>query len=217
MQKHIKKILDNVNTELSSLIKYEFDSTNLQQRGIADVLEKKCCDAIVNIQSKDMTVERAKTKRSMEDVQVWRKGVLAKFDIKTHEIGTEFSMPNLVSVDKLKTFYDESPNNYLFYIFLDYTTLDNVTTVKDIDVRLVEEIDWSNLAIQNLGIGQLQIKDNNKRLAFTNPSREYWMGQLCDNMLVYYDNLINKIQTKWRPKWENTRWTTEYEHEKFFE
>ena len=37
--------------------------------------------------------------------------------IKTHDINSDFSMPNLISVDRLKKFY-ENDNNYIIYIYI---------------------------------------------------------------------------------------------------
>lgn len=65
--------------------------------------------------------------------------------------------------------------------------------IQNIDVRLIEELDWGMLAIQNLGKGQLQIKNMNNKLSFVPVDRESWMAELKENAIIYYDKLINKI------------------------
>ena len=109
-------------------------------------------------------------------------------------------MPNLVSIDRLKRFYN-SDSNFLCYIFVDYKVNSSVATITKIDVRLIEELDWDILAIQNLGKGQLQIKNMNNELKFVSIDRNSWMSLLRTNALCYYDNLINKIK-RYRNTWE---------------
>jgi hypothetical protein len=119
----MKNIINNI---LNNSIGKSFNTTNLQQRGVADVIEKYICEQITKIDNKELIIERSKTKRSLEDVQIKNNQELYKIDIKTHDLNSDFSMPNLISVDRLKKFY-ENDNNHLMYIIISYTTNNNIT------------------------------------------------------------------------------------------
>lgn len=179
---------------LIDLLNSTFETKSLAQRGIADKIEKICTDKIFELNGNDVVVKNAKSKRSIEDVQIEHNNNTYKIDIKSHGIDNEFSMPNLISIDRLRKFYD-SVNNYLVYVFVDYTTKDDVTKITKIEVKLVEELHWSMLAIQNLGKGQLQIKDMNNELIFTEPNRTKWMDTLKTRAVKYYEKLIEKVES----------------------
>jgi len=179
---------------LSELIGGQIDSNGLQQRGIADKIEELVCNKIKTINTNGLLVEDASSKRSLEDIQVTDENDnLYKLDIKTHDINADFSMPNMVSVARLLNFYQTETNN-LAYIFVDYKEENNVTEITDIIIKLVEELSWDILAIQNLGKGQLQIKDMNSELIFIEPNREVWVQQLKVNMVEHYNKTIRKFQ-----------------------
>jgi hypothetical protein len=179
---------------LSELIGNQIDSNGLQQRGIADKIEELVCNKIKTINTNGLLVEDASSKRSLEDIQVTdENGNLYKLDIKTHDINADFSMPNMVSVARLLNFYQTETNN-LAYIFVDYKEENNITEITNITIKLVEELSWDMLAIQNLGKGQLQIKDMNSELIFIEPNREVWVQQLKVNMIEHYNKTIRKFQ-----------------------
>jgi len=179
---------------LSELIGSQIDSNGLQQRGIADKIEELVCNKIKTINTNGLLVEDASSKRSLEDIQVTdENGNLYKLDIKTHDINADFSMPNMVSVARLLNFYQTETNN-LAYIFVDYKEENNITEITNIIIKLVEELSWDMLAIQNLGKGQLQIKDMNSELIFIEPNREVWVQQLKVNMVEHYNKTIRKFQ-----------------------
>lgn len=186
----MKNIINNI---LNNSIGKSFNTTNLQQRGVADVIEKYICEQITKIDNKELIIERSKTKRSLEDVQIKNNQELYKIDIKTHDLNSDFSMPNLISVDRLKKFY-ENDNNHLMYIIISYTTNNNITQIKNIEIRYIEELSWEILGIQNLGKGQLQIKNMNNELIFVEPNREEWINTLKQNMIKFYKKQISKTQ-----------------------
>jgi hypothetical protein len=186
----MKKIINN---KLNDSIGKSFNTTNLQQRGVADVIEKYICEQITKIDNKELIIEQSKTKRSLEDVQIKNNQELYKIDIKTHDLNSDFSMPNLISVDRLKKFY-ENNNNHLMYIIISYTTNNNITQIKNIEIRYIEELSWEILGIQNLGKGQLQIKNMNNELIFVEPNREEWINTLKQNMIKFYKKQIIKTQ-----------------------
>lgn len=188
-------VIELVKKSLEVLLNKEIDVLNIQQRGIGDKIEDIVCENIKKMKSDSMLVESATSRRSIEDVQILSSGRVYKFDTKSHNVDSDFSMPNLVSIDRLKRFYN-SDNNFLCYIFVDYKVNSSVATITKIDVRLIEELDWDILAIQNLGKGQLQIKNMNNELKFVSIDRNSWMSLLRTNALGYYDNLMNYTLAK---------------------
>lgn len=195
----MKKLLEIIVKKSNELVGFTFDTTNLQQRGVADKIEYFVNEKIGELHSDTIIVEDATSKKSIEDIQLVVNPYLIKIDTKSHDLNSAFSMPNLISIDKLRTFYKDD-NHYLVYIFIDYITLNNVTTIKSVNVKLVEELSWDILAIQNLGKGQLQIKNMNNDLLCIPANRKEWMSTLKLNAYNYYEKLIEKVK-KYQQSW----------------
>lgn len=199
METIIKQIQDSLDKNLPKEIPYE---GSLMQRGIADIIEVMVSDIILNL--KDQSIKEsyeAKSKRSIEDV-----GLITtdyddiKIDIKTHDSESDLSMPNLISISRIKKFY-ENDKNLLLYVFVKYHTDNNSIQVSEVIVKSIEQIDWSCLTIGNLGKGQLQITNMND-ISFNDfLSRKDWMERLSYDVIIYYRSLINKIETKWIKEW----------------
>ena len=199
METIIKQIQDSLDINLPKEIPYE---GSLMQRGIADIIEVMVSDIILNL--KDQSIKEsyeAKSKRSIEDV-----GLITtdyddiKIDIKTHDSESDLSMPNLISISRIKKFY-ENDKNLLLYVFVKYHTDNNSIQVSEVIVKSIEQIDWSCLTIGNLGKGQLQITNMND-ISFNDfLSRKDWMERLSYDVIIYYRSLINKIETKWIKEW----------------
>ena len=172
------------------------------QRGIADIIEVIVSDIILNL--KDQSIKEsyeAKSKSSIEDV-----GLITtdyddiKIDIKTHDSESDLSMPNLISISRIKKFY-ENDKNLLLYVFVKYHTDNNSIHISEVIVKSIEQIDWGCLTIGNLGKGQLQITNMND-ISFNDfLSRKDWMERLSYDVIIYYRSLINKIETKWIKEW----------------
>lgn len=125
------------------------------QRAYADMIEELACD----LARTDYPAEyrKARSVRSPEDFTI-QDGVNTNYvDVKTRQLGTDFNMPNLISVDRLDKLLT-TPNTELYYWMIDYRVEDNGTcTVVHSEIRTVWSLPWAALAIQNLGKGQLQI------------------------------------------------------------
>ena len=199
METIIKQIQDSLDKNLQKEIPYE---GGLMQRGIADIIEVIVSDIILNL--KDQSIKEsyeAKSKRSIEDV-----GLITtdyddiKIDIKTHDSESDLSMPNLISISRIKKFY-ENDKNLLLYVFVKYHTDNNSIHISEVIVKSIEQIDWGCLTIGNLGKGQLQITNMND-ISFNDfLSRKDWMERLSYDVIIYYRSLINKIETKWIKEW----------------
>jgi len=199
MKTIIKQIQGALDKELPKEIPYE---GGLMQRGIADIVEVIVSDIILNLKHQSIKeLYEAKSKRSIEDV-----GLVTtdyddiKIDIKTHDSESDLSMPNLISISRLKKFY-ENDRNLLLYVFVKYVNNDNLIQILDIKVKSIEQLHWDCLTIGNLGKGQLQVK-NMDEISFQNfMTRKDWMERLSYDVVIYYQSLINKIQTKWMKEW----------------
>jgi len=178
-------------------------SKHLQQRGIADLIEGLVADTI--IMRHDAT--EASSKRSIEDVMV---GDSTYVDIKTRDVNAEFSMPNLISIERLRKLYSD-PKNELVLIFVDYAIeteeVDEAmysqirhAVIKSIEIRPIETIDWSCMHIQALGRGQLQLKNAANPVTLWRLSRLEWMTQLKVESLNFIDKQLTKL-CKYRENW----------------
>jgi hypothetical protein len=102
-------------------------------------------------------------------------------------------MPNLISVKRLKKLL-ESNSHKLAYIFVDYYRKGGNVIIEDVVVKYIWELDWSILSIGALGKGQLQIKDANKKLKFTDIGKDKWFEILKLKVNEFYQKEIIKIK-----------------------
>ena len=199
MENIIKQIQEALNRDIQ--LDYNVDE-NLMQRGVADIIEQDVSRIILNLKSQIIKESyEAKSKRSIEDVGLVTKDYDdVKIDIKTHDTESELSMPNLISISRLKKFY-ENDRNLLLYVFVKYINHGNNVQVLQVKVKPIEQINWECLTIGNLGKGQLQITDMNK-ISFQNfMTRKDWMERLSYDVIIYYQKLIDKIRNNWIKEW----------------
>ena len=137
----------------------------------------------------------AKSKRSIDDFTLVFGDINNLYDTKTHYIQLEegFSMPNLISVKRLKKVLEEKLKT-LSYVFIDYKRENGNVLIEDVHVKYVWELDWSILSIGALGKGQLQIKDANKDFVFTNIGKNEWFDILKVKVVEFYKKEILKIE-----------------------
>ena len=124
------------------------------------------------LRDQGVTVEDDFTRRSMEDLAF--KDLSGKYyavDVKTHNLDTNFNMPNLISVKRLAQFYKRDDNNVFCILIVSY----NVEGA--------------------LGWGQIQIANANTLHFYGSHdvNRRRWMIELCDNLQMFYDEEISKI------------------------
>jgi hypothetical protein len=123
------------------------------------------------------------------------------FDVKTHFIQEVegFSMPNLISIDKLKSSL-KNDNESIIYIFVSYKRENGKLTIEHVCLKYIWDLNWSILRISNIGKGQLQIKDANKEVMITNEGRKIWEKTLNIEAKKFLNKQIEKI-TKELSKW----------------
>jgi hypothetical protein len=164
------------------------DDNQLQQRGIADKLEQSC--NVILTETFTNTIP-ATSRRSIEDITVNDCYV----DHKTSDVSLKFKMPNLISIDRL-----HSLKKPLIYNFVKYDS--SKKEILDILVLDIYELNWDHLSIQNLGVGQLQIKSMVS--FFESPTgtltKEQWIERLEKEAISFYDKLLTKTLNR-KKKW----------------
>lgn len=165
---------------------------NLEQRGYADMIEKLVAEEAKKNCAK--AFNPARSKRSIEDFS-YRGSKTTWYDVKSFDVDSDFSMPNLVSIDRLRKVMGD-PTQDLIYILVQYK-LDHKNrkvTVEEVEFRPIYSINPSVLAIQNLGKGVLQIKNMHNSLDAYTGTRDDWMKEISKMAMAFYNKQILKFQ-----------------------
>lgn len=190
VQKSIKNfILNSLNDNLKNFELIEGG----QQRTVGDLIESKVSEVLHN--SKNSLISEKKTarsKKSIEDLTLVANGVNYYIDPKTHNINSDFSMPNLTSIEKIKKLFS-SKNEDLIYIFVTYQLSDKIVVILNIKVLFIWEINLDCLGIGALGKGQLQLKDASKEISITNKTKEEWYIDFKKLVNLFLERQILKI------------------------
>jgi len=160
------------------------ESKHLQQRGIADKIELECNTVLTESFT---NVVPARSRRSIEDITINDCYV----DHKTTDAVLKFKMPNLISIERLRKL-----NKPLIYTFVKYHSIEK--KIIDVIVMDVYELNWDHLHIQNLGTGQLQIKDmgNFLKSPRTTLTKEQWLQRLGQEAVSFYSKLLKKTENR---------------------
>ena len=192
------------NSELKKLLKEKLKDFQLSEsyghRAVGDKLEADTVDILKEILPKNLV--EAKSKRSIDDFTLVFDGNINLFDTKSHFVQETdgFSMPNLISVKRLKDVLEDDSKT-LSYVFIDYKRENGNVLIEDIHIKYIWELDWSILSIGALGKGQLQIKDANKELIFTDMGKDAWFEILKVKVMEFYTKQILKIEKEMK-LWE---------------
>jgi hypothetical protein len=185
IKEHIKQLLEE------NLVDFELVDGGMQ-RTVGDLIENKISDILFNSDSELITEKREpRSKKSIEDVTLVSDGVLYYIDPKTHDTNSDFSMPNLTSIDKIKKLFSSNEQG-LIYVFVSYGLDNGMVVISDIKVFFIWELDISILGIGALGKGQLQIKNANNELVFTNKGKEEWFEDFKKLVQEYLKKQITK-------------------------
>lgn len=164
------------------------ESNNLQQRGIADKIED-ACNEIIKANFDNVTA--ARSNRSIEDISIGN----AYIDHKSSDASRKFKMPNMISIDRLKKL-----DRPLFYNFIVYDSKEK-QIVNTFSLN-VYELNWDHLKIQNLGKGQLQIKNMSEfvKSPRTDLTKEQWLERLKNEAVAFY-NKVQRDAEKRQKEW----------------
>lgn len=160
------------------------------QRAYADLIEEKA----VQIAQTHCPSEfvPARSVRSPEDFTL-KLDKTCLIDVKTRQLGTDFNMPNLISVDRLDQILSNADMD-LYYWMIDYEVLDDGScTIRHSEIRAVWSLPWEAVAIQNLGKGQLQIK-NWSQLSTYLDDRASWLQDLRAMRKIFYLKQAEKFR-----------------------
>lgn len=189
-------ILSLIKDSLKHLHGGEFITTP----SINNEIEEECHDHIrmrLNINNIENTMDI----KTDEDNQIIYEEHTYKIYIKIRDIDKGFVLPSLLSIDKIRKFLIND-DNHIIFIFINYQKDETKTTIMNIDIKPIESLDWSNLSIQNIGKGQLNVKTPSKEMTFDdNCTKKEWMDELKNQVISYYNKLILKI-TEYRTEWE---------------
>jgi len=162
-------------------------------------LTKMCTDKLLELGYGTSTIKH----NDIGDIDITSDDQFYKIDIKIQDTTKVYSFPNLISINKAKDILTND-NNHIIYIFVEYEIKGENTKITKMNIQKIESLDWSYLYIQNLGKGQLQIKNISKEeFKFNNEvTRSQWLNQLKDKAIEYYDSLVLKV-VGYKSEWEN--------------
>lgn len=173
------------------------DINDINISDISLILNKLCKDEILKLQDDVISIQHT----PIGDIEINIGDNFYIIDFKTQDMDKVYSVPNLISIKKAKDILINH-DNYIIYVFIEYKINNNILLISNIKIQNIESLDWSYLAIQNLGRGQLQIKNTSTDLIFNNDvTRSEWLNQFKDKALEYYNNLILKI-VEYKTEWE---------------
>jgi hypothetical protein len=171
------------------------ESKNLQQRGIADKIEDKCTELLK--ENFDNATDPS-SRRSIEDVSIGNTFI----DTKTSDESLDFKMPNMISIDRLRKNIIDI-NKDLLYNFVIYNSQEK--KIKKVFLLQYYELNWDHLSIQNLGKGQLQIRNMKDFLEdpISKLSKDEWINKFKEKAIDFYKKVESdaiKRQNEWK-KW----------------
>lgn len=190
LSEKIKEILNRDSAQIVSL------NSMSSPRSIGDAVQGKLAngglaEALTTFGILD--VDNDFTRRSMEDIAFKdNNGNYYAVDVKTHNLDTQFNMPNLISVKRLANFYKNDSNTFCILI-ISYRVDDNRIIYEDCKFTPIEAFSWNCLTLGALGWGQIQIANANNLLFNQTVSRKQWMLDMCDRLEWFYDEEIGKI------------------------
>lgn len=220
----MEDVHQNIKDYLTDLITQNLQDFDLvdggQQRTIGDLIENMVINIIKQNQGEIIQeVKLSKGKKSTEDVAFISDGVKYLLDPKSHNVDSDFSMPNLIAIEKLRKLLSKNVEKKkpvrkskkpkkivlpqeLMFVFVDYKIESDIVKIGSVNVTFVWELDMSMLGVGALGKGQLQIKNLNKDLVFTDEGKNIWFQRLRIEVKSYLEKQIIKIK-KLQEEWDN--------------
>jgi len=169
---------------------------NNGQRAIGDIIEGNVIDQYKH-QTNFIPASGAK---STDDFSLEIDGVQVMVDVKTHNLNAEMSMPNLISMKKLRILLQDD-TKALVYNIVSYTHDEEAGTysisIKDKQIIPIHHLNLDALGIGALGWGQLQIK-NLKKVG----ANLYNTTQTKEEFSKGIDNKYKEFAIKERNKWD---------------
>lgn len=202
------KILEILNRDAQNIVSVNSMSS---PRSIGDAVQeflahKGLAEALSEIGA--FHIDSDFSRRSMEDIAFEdNDGNYYAVDVKTHNLSTQFNMPNLISVRRIANFYRHNSNTFCILI-VSYRVVNNKLEYGECYFKPIEAFSWNCLTLGALGWGQIQISNANKLIFEKNVNRKQWMLNMCDKLEIFYNEEIGKIAerkdwfSKIRKDWE---------------
>ena len=181
--------------KLSQFDLFQNPQVNASPRAIGDTVQEVIGDILPDCFPAGLIDEFSSNfaRRAMEDVAfVDTDGNYYAIDIKTHNLSTDFNMPNLISVERLARFYRDE-KKYFVILLVEYTVIEGHLTFINTHFIPIEHLEWSCLTIGALGWGQIQIANSNRIEVNRSNTRVDWMLSFCDTMDAFYPKEIKNI------------------------
>lgn len=182
---------------ISRYSKYMPGGVMANQRSVGDWIQDVINDNFKEIvNGYNVRIEPTQGKRAMGDVVIWDEAEAQFYiDIKTHNVDTDFNMPNLTSVKRLADLYQHA-NKYFVIIIVDYSVSGNELNVVGVSIFPIEELSWACLSLGALGWGQIQITNSNKLLLNDDIDRKAWVTEFKQRVLKFYQHETSKITSR---------------------
>ncbi|MDH7605338.1 MAG: hypothetical protein QHH13_10585 [Melioribacter sp.] len=122
-------------------------------------------------------------------------GLKYHVDIITHNVETEFNMPNITSVDRLQELYVDNRNIFVV-LLIDYKPSESKNNIVNVHFTPIEFLSWECLTIGALGAGQIQIRRASVITKIEKYSRKTWMNDFTEHMIEFYVNENYKLSER---------------------
>lgn len=186
-------ILKILNRDCRRIVAYNSMSST---RAIGDAVQEYLADKGLQEALDDLGVKNICndfSRRSMEDMAFEdENGNYYAVDVKTHNLDTQFNMPNLISVRRLANFYKNDKNSFCLLV-VSYKIENAEIHYEECFFEPIEMFSWTCLTLGALGWGQIQIANANKIFFEKIPDRKTWMLTLCEKLDAFYEEQIGKI------------------------
>lgn len=101
-----------------------------------------------------------RSKKSLEDLIIKDDFIIYLIDVKTHNLGSQTSRPNLIAVNKVVQAIKDGTIDSIYYLFVKYKRSKNNLFIEDVCFYSILELNWDQMSIVSLGVpGQIQMKE----------------------------------------------------------
>lgn len=198
-------LLELINNKVKDLYKFSFNKSDID-KNIPDHINNLLYDSINELSSNEIIINKPSSSKVIEDIDVIYDNNNYKIDVKSYFVNKPSSISNLISIEKARK-YLTNEKNHIIYIFVKYVIYKNHIKITDIKIKPIESIDWLYLSIQNIGKGQLILKNIIDDIKFLKkPNRKEWFNQFIIKGKEYYDDLSIKV-FEYKTNWlDNEKW-----------
>lgn len=156
-----RESIEKVAWELKNLVislKEMDDGDDIKQRGGGDIIENRVNKLFKKAMPKEYSSKRSK--KSLEDLIIKDDFIIYLIDVKTHNLGSQTSRPNLIAVNKVVQAIKDGTIDSIYYLFVKYKRSKNNLFIEDVCFYSILELNWDQMSIVSLGVpGQIQMKE----------------------------------------------------------